>query len=212
MKNNNRSYSNILKKSKAHAILAAILVIVLLTCNGCVAYPYILYRICKSENAQAENDNSTAEKRANLESWYTLFSNSTAVSLSTLKPIGGGFTWNDGYPSDPFGTDYSNSVNYYIFHNDNYKSRTSYAEYKTDQEYTNLTFTISPYDDFGEDGSTYVKIYVNDVLRYTSDMIKRISEPQDISLDISDANTFKIEIIVSNFGCVILSNVKLSVK
>ena len=127
-----------------------------------------------------------------------------------MNPISGGFTWNDGVPADPFGNSYADAVNYVILHgNSHHYHYELSAEYKVDKKYTKLSFTISPYSDFGEDASSYLQIYVNDVLRYTSDIITRKTGQKNVLLDISDANTLKIVVRKGDYGCLMLSDVKL---
>lgn len=131
------------------------------------------------------------------------------VSLSTLTPINGAVVWNDGSPADPFGNNYSDAVNYAIIHRDHWNSIEHAAEYKLDKKYTELSFKLSPYSDFGEEATSYIQIYVNDYLRFTSEMITRKSGLIENIIDISDADTIKIVIRESGYGCIMLSDVVL---
>jgi len=134
------------------------------------------------------------------------------VLLNTLSPINGGFTWNDGTPKDPFGNDYSDIQNYTILHENNHYSSSTYsAEYKIDGQYDLLTFTISPYSDFGQNCRSYVQVYADDSLRYTLPQLVQKTQPQAVSIDISGATYIKIVIhIGADYGCVMLSDVMLS--
>lgn len=131
------------------------------------------------------------------------------VSLSTLDPINGGFTWNDGIPGDPFGNTYSDVQNYSIFHTTMWKRNFS-AEYKLNRDYDSLSFVISPYSDFEEGRKSYVQIYVDDVLRYTSPVITQKREPfKTPSIDISDAEYMEIIVHVGEYACLMLSDVMI---
>jgi len=139
------------------------------------------------------------------------------VLLDTLSPINGGFTWNEGEPGDPFGTSYSDAQNYSIFHgyHDNlviqsgHKVNANYtAEYKIGKNYNCLSFTISPYSDFGKDSKSYVQVFVNDTLRYTSPRIGQKSQPfQTPLIDLSDAEYLMIKVHADSWGCLMLSDV-----
>lgn len=136
------------------------------------------------------------------------------VPLHKLNPINDGFTWNEGTPGDPFGNTYSEAQNFCILHasglNGHYRETTYSTEYKTSKDYDRLSFVISPYSDFGETGQSYVQVYVNGVLRYTSPLIVQKSQPFSIpSIDISDAEYIKITVHVGGYGCLMLSEVIL---
>ena len=147
-----------------------------------------------------------------------------SVSLSSLTPINGGFAWNTGVPGDPFGNTYTDVKNYTIIHgysgyysfnwdncgacDDN--SSVTVAEYKVDEQYDNLSLTIAPYSSFGQNGTSYFQVYVNGVLRYTSDLVVQKTQPYAVSVDISDATYIKIVATVGECGCIMLSDVMLS--
>jgi len=147
-----------------------------------------------------------------------------SVSLSSLTPINGGFVWNSGVPGDPFGNAYTDVKNYTIMHgysgyysfnwdncggcDDN--SSVMVAEYKVDEQYDNLSLTIAPYSSFGQNGTSYFQVYVNGVLRYTSDLVVQKTQPYAVSVDISDATYIKIVATVGECGCIMLSDVMLS--
>lgn len=134
------------------------------------------------------------------------------VLLNTLTPINGGFTWNEGTPADPFGNSYSSIKNYTILHeDDHYRNSTYSVEYKIDGQYDLLMFTISPYSDFGQNCKSYVQVYADDSLRYTSPQIVQKTQPQEISVDVSNATYMRIVVhIGADTGCVMLSDVMLS--
>ncbi len=132
------------------------------------------------------------------------------VPLDTLSPINGGFTWNDGTPADPFGSDYSSVRNYAIYdggycHADFW----GYAEYKIDQQYDVLSLNISHYEDFKTDAGSYVQVYADNVLRYVSPVITQKSGITNQEIDVSGAAYLKIRIRKDEYGCVMLSDVVL---
>ena len=154
------------------------------------------------------NNESLKTRKAELEQYKT-------VSLSSLSPINGGFPWNEDTPGDSFGNSYSDVQNYTVLHAvrglgssiDSWAEDYS-AEYKLDKMYSTLSFYISPYSDFGETGESYIQVYVNDVLRYTSPLIKQKTEPfRTPDIDISDADYLKINVHVGGCGCLMMSDV-----
>lgn len=157
------------------------------------------------EEASKEFPENTviSERKEEVDSYKT-------VSLSTLTPINGGFKWNEGTPEDPFNGNYSEVANYTILHgkycDDKY---TLYTEYYLEDTYQALVFDISPHSSFGESSSSYVQIYVNDVLRYTSPEITRKSKSIRVNVDISDAEYIKIVVVKGKYGCLMLSDVVL---
>ena len=132
--------------------------------------------------------------------------------LHTLTPINGGFTWNEGTPQDPFGTSYTNVQNYTILHSDsNYNSASYSAEYKIDGQYDVLNFTVSPYADFGENGSAYMQIYADEVLCYTLPPVQQKSQPQNITVDVKGASYIKLLVYCGNqHSCLMFSDMELS--
>lgn len=158
-------------------------------------------QLLEAASKEIPNNIVIKNQKAEIEKYKT-------VSLSTLTPINGGFTWNDGVPADPLGNDYSDSVNHMIYHNHGNDYKVS-SEYKIDKKYSELSFRVSPYSEFKEDGQAYVQIYVNDVLRYTTERITRKYNENDIVLDISDADTLKIVLVGTYSSCIMLSDVML---
>ena len=135
-----------------------------------------------------------------------------SVMLHSLTPINGGFKWNEGNPEDPFGTSYTGLQNYTILHSDsNYNNATYSAEYKIDGQYDVLTFTVSPYSDFGQNGSAYLQIYADETLCYTLPPVLQKSQPQNITVDVKGAAYIKILVYCGNqHSCVMLSDMELS--
>ncbi len=134
-----------------------------------------------------------------------------SVSLSSLTAINGGFAWNEGAPEDPFGNDYSTVNNYTILHG-NYCSGnyTLYSEFRLSKAYTELTFNYAPYSDFGENATSYIQVYVDGVLRYTTPKITRKSGLQTVQLDICDADYVEIVVKKGDRGCVLISDAMLT--
>ena len=156
-------------------------------------------------------DNEELKKRAETLDMYK------TVLLNSLKPTNGGFGWNDGVPGDPFGNSYSTTQNYVVFHGayDNWygqcsKENTHSAEYQVNKKYDILSFNLVPYSDFGESGWSYLRIYADGALRYTSDKITQKTQPKNISVDISNAEYIKIIVYTSGHGCTMMSDVLLS--
>ncbi len=132
------------------------------------------------------------------------------VPLDTLSPINGGFTWNDGTPADPFGSDYSSVRNYTIYDGDYCPGDYwGYAEYKIDQQYDVLSLNISPYEDFGTNAGSYVQVYADSVLRYVSPVITQKSGITNQEIDVSGVTYLKIYISKGEHGCLMLSDVVL---
>jgi serine/threonine protein kinase len=76
---------------------------------------------------------------------------------------------------------------------------THYAIYYTARKYTSLKGTIAAPDSIGGDGvAVTVNIYADDNLIYTVPSITRTTTPIDIALDITDADTVKIEAVTTN--------------
>lgn len=118
------------------------------------------------------------------------------VSLSTLTPINGGWEWNEGSPTDPFGTTYSNVSNYKIFegaYNDEH-----YAEYRVYGKYKRFTASLIPHMDIRENGNSQVQIYADDKLVYTSPTIGRKTDMINVSADVSGAEYIKIVVQVKD--------------
>ena len=171
----------------------------------------------------AENDISTAKtllqnatkefpNNATIKSRLDEVNKYKTTPLDSLTPLNGGFTWNDGSPEDPFGSDYSTVRNYSINHGDNgcQNSWTSSAEYKIDKLYDVFQFNISPYSDYGENATSYVQVYVDNVLRYVSPAINQKTGVTNVEVDINGATYLKIVIQKGSYGCIMLSDAVLT--
>ena len=134
------------------------------------------------------------------------------VSLATLTPLNGGFSWDGYYPEDPYGNSYSSARNYFIYHGDSGDHRytySTYAEYRLSGEYSELSLTIAPHSDFGVDGASYVQIYVDNVIKYTWPIITAKGGTYDTAVDLTGADYLKIVINKGDNGCIMLSDVIL---
>lgn len=138
---------------------------------------------------------------------------SKPVSITSLDALNGGFDWNEGDPTDPFGNTYSDVSNYAVFSSYSYGDAEGYAEYRIYGNYTLLTGKISPHTDTFTDARGQIKIYADDKLKYTSPMIGRKTDSFDFSVDITDAEYIKIEYeLDSYYNCyaaIILMDVNL---
>lgn len=130
--------------------------------------------------------------------------------LHEMSPVNGGFTWNSGQPGDPFGNTYEGVQNYTIFPAE-YSSKTYTAEYQVNRQYDVLSFKVTPYSDCEQAGWSYVRIYADGVLRYTSNKIAQKTQPYSISVDISDATYIKIVMVTSSkYGSAMMTDVVLT--
>lgn len=91
---------------------------------------------------------------------------------------------------DNYGETYTNGIGGRDAYNANW------AEYKLNKQYSTFTGTVvMNYDYRGKDSEdSYVKIYGDDVLLYTSPLITRGVEPDTFSVDVSDIDTLKVSI------------------
>ena len=129
------------------------------------------------------NNTIIKDQKAKLDEYKTIF-------LNTLTPVNGGFTWNEGAPVDPFGNSYDNVLCYTILHGSSQRENIlqpdgDWREKDYSVEYTNLDcdllkFRISPYEDCHDDATSYIQIYVDGELFYTSPTIGRKHEVLDM--------------------------------
>lgn len=141
------------------------------------------------------------------------------VSITELEPIlwGEWGTWNDSEAKDTFGNDYSSACNYMKLsgiHNVLYYDTNTtehYAEYRLYGNYTTLTGAIVPHSDSGQgaDDYSYLQIYVDDKLVYTSANISRKTDSIEFSIDVTGADYIKINVVTSNWADAILYDVQL---
>ncbi|MBO7254560.1 MAG: protein kinase, partial [Clostridia bacterium] len=150
------------------------------------------------------NNSSIAGRKEEVDKYKT-------VALNTLTPINGGFNWNDGTPADPFGGTYNGIKNYAILYADEHRYSKRYsAEYKVDNLYDTLTFNVVPYSCFGQSGKSYIKIYADDVLRYTTSLITQKTQPYTVGVDISNSTYIRIVAEIGSYGCIMLTDIVLS--
>ena len=133
------------------------------------------------------------------------------VNLDTLIPLNGSLPWGNEVPEDPLGNDYTNVKNYAVLHAYYHTHSTSYsAEYNLDFGYSSLSFDISAFMDISESGSSFVQVYVDDVLRYTSPYITQKSDIISTGeIDISNGEYMKIVAHVGGHGCMMMTNAVL---
>jgi len=124
----------------------------------------------------------------------------TSVLLSRLNWINRYSFWDfnqkryDG-PIDPLGENYEGKCRSYLI---THTSGSSWAEYKTNFEYTRLTGTLVPHALLADNKTVYMMVYKDNDgtgkfdLIYTSDGINRKSEPLSINVDISGTKFIKI--------------------
>lgn len=126
-----------------------------------------------------------------------------SVPLSSLKPLNGSVPWNGKWlPEDPFGNVYTKGVNYAIFSygsgwgntHEIGRDLSTVVEYPVGQKYSKLTMKLNPYKDMDSESWGLVKVYVDDVLAGTSDVIKqKTDEAIEFEVDVSGAKYIKIE-------------------
>lgn len=117
------------------------------------------------------------------------------VLLSSLTPINGGWNWNEGDPTDPFGVTYSNAGNFAIINGAWYGSE-CYSEYRLYGDYKILTGSLVSHADIPEKGYSQIKVFADDKLIYTSPKIERKTDLTDFSVNVSGADYIKILVYV----------------
>ena len=118
------------------------------------------------------------------------------VSISELTPINGGWNWNEGIPIDPFSVTHSNVCNFAILSGGTrYYVGNHYSEYRLYGKYTNFSGSLVSHSDISETGNSYIQIYADDKLVYTSPQIKRKTDVVDFSVNISGADYVKIVVV-----------------
>lgn len=134
------------------------------------------------------------------------------ISITSLEPVveDSWGKWNTADAKDTFGNDYSTACNYMKLSSSSYlDSNDHYAEYRLYEKYSILTGTIVPHANSDKNSISYLQIYVDDVLVYTSDDINRKTDPINFSIDVSDADYVKINVYTQRWAAVILYNVQL---
>ncbi len=190
---------------------------------------YVKETIASVELLLSDNDYEGAKKQLNealavvpdnatLNSKLDVVEQYRSVLLSNLTPLDSTFTWNNGMPDDPLKSDYSGILNYSIFHassqRDNilqpegdWRPKEYSAEYLLNGEYSELVFSITPYSDCGVDSTSYIQVYIDDVLKYTSPVINQRSEKLNVQgINLSGASRLKLYVFASEYGCLMISD------
>lgn len=115
----------------------------------------------------------------------------TVLLDSMVKKLSSDWQWNKGEVIDVAGNYYTDLLNYSIMV-DEYGSNNGYIEYALNERYATFSFEYMPYYGYGASSEIYIRIYVNDVLRYTSPLITAKTEKVAVSLDVSDAEYIKV--------------------
>lgn len=118
------------------------------------------------------------------------------ADLTSLKVIDSSYYYSryEGVVLDTYGNAYTNVGTFR-------ECGTHYATFYTAGEYVALYGTIAAPDSIGREGigvAITVNIYADDKLLYTIPSISRMTKPVDIALDITGAETVKIEAITTN--------------
>ena len=106
-------------------------------------------------------------------------------------------------PEDPYGNTYMRGVNYSVFSfysgwkdtfgegNDTICGK---AEYAVDRKYSKLTMKLNPYKDMGENGWGYVKVFADNKLVATSEVIRqKTRQTVEFEVDIAGATYIEVE-------------------
>lgn len=135
------------------------------------------------------------------------------ISITSLEPVvvDNWGEWNTADAKDTFGNDYSTACNYMKLSEYGFGVvyRNHSAEYRLYGKYSTLTGSIAPHSDSYNGKISYLQIFIDDVLVYTSDDIGRKTDSINFSIDVSDADYVKINVYTENSAAVILYNVQL---
>lgn len=141
---------------------------------------------------------------------------SKPIPLNNLGFFNGGWSWNEGTPDDPFGSNYSGSTNFTILtDHDRYEDpKTVYAEFHLDGKYELLTGSLVPYVSIQEHATYQIMIYTDDgssnfQLVYTSPVVSRKTYPFTFEANVSGANFLKITVVLGDESAAILSDLQL---
>lgn len=135
--------------------------------------------------------------------------NAKPISLSNISVFNGGWEWNNLEPTDSFGNNYSTACNYVVF-SDYYDNilpqkghcgevngyRQVFAEYRTNGEYNMLSMQLAPHTEICQNGKTFIQIYADDTLVYTSPTITRKTDAFICEVGIAGAEYIKIVVNV----------------
>ena len=120
--------------------------------------------------------------------------------------------WNTDAPVDPFGNDYSSSINYQIYKQTSYYNSYCWSEYRIYGDYKEISGKLSPYTSIGQNSTIYFQIFADDNLVYTSPIIDRKTDQFSFLVDISGAEYIKIQVCGgsnNDRGALIISDVLL---
>lgn len=135
------------------------------------------------------------------------------ISITSLVTINSGYwdDWNSADAKDTFGNDYSTACNYVKLQGYHLGSANldHYIEHRLYGDYTSLTGSIVPHSDSKEDRISYLQVYVDDELVYTSADIGRKTDLIDFSIDVTGAEYVKIVVYTEAWASVILYDVQL---
>lgn len=172
---------------------------------------YVKTVIAKADELMKKRSHSAAKKvvsdaiailpnNSTLSAKLAEIEKSAPVSLASITPINGGWKWNEGTPTDPFGVTHIDISNYAILNGGEWDySATHYAEYRLQGKYKTISGSMISYKDIPENGKTQVKIYADDKLVYLSPDIGRKTDLVNFSVDVTGVDYIKIE-VVSNDG------------
>lgn len=131
---------------------------------------------------------------------YIILSNVT-VSEEKTAPLASGtslislpmiqndysFKWNEGFPESITGDDYGTARNYLICY-----SGEGTTEWRANRSYKTITGKIAPCKTTSVDSDSYIQIYADDRLVYTSPKIDKRSDAITFSVNIENCNYIKI--------------------
>lgn len=139
----------------------------------------------------------------------TEINNAKPISLSNISAFNGGWEWNNVEPTDSFGNNYSTACNYVVFSDfqDTIYNQKGYcgsangysqvfAEYRTNGEYNMLSMQLAPHTEIRQNGKTFIQIYADDTLIYTSPTITRKTDAFVCDVGIAGAEYIKIVVNV----------------
>ena len=118
---------------------------------------------------------------------------SDKVSLLAFDPVNS-YDWNknEGTLNDSLGYGYTVTLPYLVMWNG------SYAEYYTNHNYSKLKFKIASHEEMGQENTSQIKIYADDILVFTSPEFDRKTESESYVVDINNAKFIKIECVRSS--------------
>lgn len=133
----------------------------------------------------------------------SLDSGTSPISLPMIQ--NNYWDWNEDFPESTTGDDYGTTRNYAIM-DDAWDNTT---EWRANRNYKTITGKIAPYKTAKADCYSYIQIYADDRLIYTSPKIGLRSDAVTFSVDISDCNYIKIVRRAESYSGIIISDVLL---